>query len=108
MAIVGAGFAGLSATLLLGRYLHPTVIFDAGKTRNSTTKQVHGYLGFENTSPKEFIQKAWNDVRKYDSIKLVKERVETVERSDQLFLLRTAGDGGGGARRTPVKAKVHL
>ena len=110
VAIVGAGFAGLSAVLLLGRYLRPTVIFDGGKTRNSTTKHVHGYLGFENTSPKEFIQKAWNDVRQYDSIKLVKERVETVERSDQLFLLKTAGDGGGGggARRTPVKAKYII
>src|SRR5919198_343607 len=68
VAIVGAGFAGLSAALLLGRYLRPTVIFDAVKTR-----------------------------------------VETVERSDQLFLLET-GDTGGGedVRRTSVKAKYII
>jgi ribulose 1,5-bisphosphate synthetase/thiazole synthase len=28
VAIIGAGFAGLSAALLLGRYLRPTVIFN--------------------------------------------------------------------------------
>ena len=37
VAIIGAGFAGLSAALLLGRYLLPTVIFDGGKTRNFMT-----------------------------------------------------------------------
>lgn len=111
VAIVGAGFAGLSAALLLGRYLRPTVIFDGGKTRNSTTKHVHGYLGFENASPKQFIQKAWKDVRQYGSIKLVKERVETVGRSGQLFLLGTGNGGGGGggsAIGTSVKAKYII
>ena len=61
VAIVGAGFAGLSAALLLGRYLRPTVIFDGGETRNHASKHVHGYLGFENSSPKHIIQKAWKD-----------------------------------------------
>ncbi len=66
VAIIGAGFAGLSAALLLGRYLLPTVIFDGGKTRNFMTKQVHGYLGLENTTPIQFIQKAWRDVLQYE------------------------------------------
>ena len=57
VAIVGAGFSGLSAALLLGRYLRQTVIFDVGVTRNATSKHIHGYLGFENSSPQEFIQK---------------------------------------------------
>src|SRR3954451_21539846 len=48
VAIIGGGFAGLSAALLLGRYIRPTIIFDSGNTRNSVTRQVHGYLGYEN------------------------------------------------------------
>ena len=40
IAIIGGGFAGLSAALLLGRYIRPTVIFDSGNTRNSVTRQV--------------------------------------------------------------------
>jgi heterodisulfide reductase subunit A-like polyferredoxin len=74
VAIIGAGFSGLSAALLLGRYLRPTVIFDGGNTRNSTSKHVHGYLGFENSSPQEFMQKAWSDVLQYNSIKVVRDR----------------------------------
>ena len=73
VAIIGAGFAGLSAALLLGRYLRPTVIFNGGETRNHTSKHVHGYLGFENSSPKHIIQKAWKDVLQYVSIKVIKK-----------------------------------
>jgi thioredoxin reductase len=79
VAIVGAGFSGLSAALLLGRYLRKTVIFDSGKTRNHTSKHIHGYLGFENSSPEDFVKKAWKDVLQYP-IKVVKEKVTKVER----------------------------
>ena len=93
VAIIGAGFSGLSAALLLGRYLRPTVIFDGGNTRNSTSKHIHGYLGFENSSPQEFMQKAWRDVLQYNSVKVVKEKVIKVERntnnSNYSFLLTT-------------------
>jgi thioredoxin reductase len=67
--------------LLLGRYLRKTVIFDNGRTRNYTSKHVHGYLGFENSSPQEFIQKAWKDVLQYNSIKVIRERVTKIERN---------------------------
>ena len=80
VAIIGGGFSGLSAALLLGRYLRQTVVFDNGPTRNSTSKHIHGYLGFENSSPEELIQKAWRDVLQYNSIKIVRERVVKVQR----------------------------
>lgn len=102
VAIIGAGFAGLSAALLLGRYLRPTVIFDGGETRNSMTKHVHGYLGFENISPKQFIHKAWEDVLQYDSVKPIKEKVEKIERTNELFSLMA--DGG----KTLAKAKFII
>jgi thioredoxin reductase len=81
VAIIGAGFSGLSAALLLGRYLRKTIIFDIGKTRNHTSKYIHGYLGYENSSPQDFIKKAWKDVLQY-SIKVIKEKVIKVERQD--------------------------
>jgi thioredoxin reductase len=102
VAIIGAGFAGLSAALLLGRYLRPTVIFNGGDTRNSMSKHVHGYLGFENFPPRQFIQKAWADVLQYDSVKVIKEKVDKIERYDQLFLLKTEGG------RRSVKAKYII
>jgi thioredoxin reductase len=102
VAIVGAGFAGLSAALLLGRYLRPTVIFNGGDTRNSMSRHIHGYLGFENFPPKQFIQKAWADVLQYDSIKVIKEKVDKIERYDQHFLLITKGG------RKSAKAKYII
>jgi thioredoxin reductase len=78
VAIIGGGFAGLSAALLLGRYLRSTVVFDGGKTRNYTTKRLHGYLGFENSSPQEFIHKSWSDVLQYQSVTVIKEKVVAV------------------------------
>ena len=94
VAIIGAGFAGLSAALMLGRYLRTTVIFDGGKSRNHTSNAVHGYLGFENSSPEELLQKAWEDVGQYRSVKVVRERVVKVTKTkidddNDLFNLAT-------------------
>jgi thioredoxin reductase len=92
VAIIGSGFAGLSAALLLGRYLLSTVVFDGGKTRNHKSKNLHGYLGFENSSPQQLIDKAWIDVLQYESVNVIKEKVVTIERDsdDRYFVLKTA------------------
>ena len=102
VAIIGAGFAGLSAALVLGRYLCPAVIFDAGKTRNDITKHVHNYLGLENISPRRFIKKAWKDVLQYHSIQVIKQKVQRIENCSQYFVISTDGD------EPPVKAKYII
>ncbi|TVP39291.1 NAD(P)/FAD-dependent oxidoreductase [Candidatus Nitrosocosmicus arcticus] len=88
VAIIGGGYAGLSAALLLGRYLRPTIIFDVVKHRKSS---LHGYLGFEKSQIKEVIQKSWQDVLQYRSVKRVEERVEKVEKDcdNNIFLITT-------------------
>jgi thioredoxin reductase len=92
VAIIGAGYAGLSAALLLGRYLVPTVIFDGGKARNSMTRRVHGYLGFENVSPKALLRKASKDVLKYKkSVTTIKSRVSSAKKHRRYFVVRTGG-----------------
>lgn len=106
VAIVGSGFAGLSAALLLGRYLLPTVIFDGGKTRNHKSKNLHGYLGFENSSPQQLIDKAWTDVLQYESVKVIKEKVVTIERDgdDRYFILKTALS----SQTKPIRSKYII
>ena len=106
VAIIGAGFSGLSAALLLGRYLRKTVVFDNGNTRNHTSKYIHGYLGFENSPPREFLQKAWKDVLHY-SVKVVKEKVVKVEKREDnnfniFYELRT------NSRQQIAKAKYLI
>lgn len=104
VAIIGGGFAGLSAALLLGRYLRPTIIFDVGIHRKSN---IHGYLGFEKSSSEEVIQKAWKDVLQYKSVKVVKEKVVVIERdhNSNLFLINT--EGGDNKKKKEGKAINH-
>ena len=88
VAVIGGGYAGLSAALLLGRYLRTTIIFDVAKPRKS---HIHGYLGFEKSPIEDVIQKAWKDVLQYDSVKRIVEKVEKVEKDsdNDLFLITT-------------------
>ncbi len=88
VAIIGGGYAGLSAALLLGRYLRTAIIFDVFKHKKSN---IHGYLGFERSPITEVIQKAWKDVLQYRSVTKVEERVEKVDKSldDNIFLITT-------------------
>jgi thioredoxin reductase len=102
VAIIGAGFAGLSAALVLGRYLRPAVIFDSGKTRNDITKHVHSYLGLENMSPRKFIKKAWKDVLQYRSIQVIKQKAQRIEKSSQYFVVTSDAD------ESPIIAKYII
>ena len=43
--VVGAGPAGLSASLFLARYLHSTLTFHHNSPRNEYAHGVHGFLG---------------------------------------------------------------
>ncbi len=89
VGIVGGGFGGLSAALLLGRYLRSTLVFDILKDRNYI---VHGYLGFENYPITQAIQKSWSDVLQYNSVRRIEEKVESVEieRDSNFFLIKTS------------------
>lgn len=105
VAIIGAGFAGLSCALLLGRYGVSTVIFDGGKTRNFMTRHIHGYLGFEGATPGMLLGKAWTQVGQYRSIVAVRRKVTGAKKQDGLFVLE-AGETAFRARRVVIATGV--
>lgn len=53
VAIIGAGPAGLSAAILLGRCRRSVIVFDHAKPRNYAAHTVNGYLGADRLSPSE-------------------------------------------------------
>lgn len=55
--VVGAGSAGLSAALMLGRARRKTLVVDAGSPRNRFAEHMHGVLGNEGAPPGEFLQR---------------------------------------------------
>jgi len=77
--IVGAGPAGLSAALMLGRCRRSVVVFDTGKPRNAASRALHGYLTRDGISPADFLQRARGELAPYDSVEIRNEEVTAAE-----------------------------
>jgi thioredoxin reductase len=53
--VIGAGAAGLSAALVLGRARRRVLVLDGGPPRNAAAAHVNGYLGIDGLSPLELL-----------------------------------------------------
>ena len=67
--IVGAGPAGLSAALVLGRACRKVLMFDQDLGRNRFTKMLHGFITREGTPPLEFRRMAREDLTRFDNVR---------------------------------------
>ena len=77
--IVGAGPAGLSAALMLGRCRRSVVVFDNGKPRNARSRALHGYLTRDGIAPADFLRLARDELVKYPSVRLRDQEVAAAE-----------------------------
>lgn len=77
--IVGAGPAGLSAALMLGRCRRSVVVFDNGKPRNAPSRALHGYLTRDGIAPADFLRLARAELARYHSVHLRGEDVSAAE-----------------------------
>jgi thioredoxin reductase len=68
--IVGAGPAGLSAALVLGRCRRRVLICDAGHPRNAASHALHCFLTRDGTKPAEFLRIAREELGAYETIEL--------------------------------------
>jgi thioredoxin reductase len=66
--IVGAGPAGLSAALMLGRCRRTVLVCDIGSPRNARSFGLHNYLTRDGILPGEFLELARRDVQQYPSV----------------------------------------
>jgi thioredoxin reductase len=67
--IVGAGPAGLSAALVLGRACRTVLLFDQDLGRNRFTRKLHGFITREGTPPLEFRRMAREDLKHFDNVR---------------------------------------
>ena len=68
--IVGAGPAGSSAALMLGRSRRRVLVCDSGKPRNAASHALHGYLTRDGIAPADFRRLAREELRQYDCVEI--------------------------------------
>ena len=70
VVIVGAGPAGLSAALVLGRCRRSVLVCDNGHPRNEAAQAMHGYLTRDGMPPLEFLRLAREELAPYTTVEV--------------------------------------
>jgi thioredoxin reductase len=97
--VVGAGPAGLSAALILGRARRRVLVCDSGHPRNAASRAMHGYLSRDGMPPREFLATARQQLRQYDTVEVRDVEVRSAAcRPDARFHVALA-DGSEHASR---------
>lgn len=89
--VVGAGPAGLSGALMLGRCRRSVLVCDGGEPRNGPAAAIHGYLTRDGTQPGEFLRLAHEEVRRYRTVEFHRGHVIDARRTSGGFSLTCAG-----------------
>lgn len=87
--IIGGGPSGLSAALALGRCRRKVLLCDKGEPRNAASKGLHGFLTRDGIDPREFLQIAREDLRRYSSVELLHSEIVGVERGEGGFIVHS-------------------
>lgn len=91
--IVGAGPAGLSAALVLGRARRRVLVCDAGRQRNRMSHGLHCYLTRDCIDPGEFLRIGREQLRPYQTVELRQNEVIDASRlTDDFEITLNSGD----------------
>jgi thioredoxin reductase len=97
--VVGAGAAGLSAALVLGRARQRTLVVDAGRQSNRVADGIGGLLGHDGRPPAAFYAAGRDELATYPTVELRSGEVVGGERRDEGFVLELADGSREPARR---------
>ena len=97
--VVGAGAAGLSAALVLGRARQRTLVIDAGGQSNRAAHGIGGLLGHDGRPPAEFYAAGCEELAAYPTVELRSGEVLDGDRHDSGFVLELADGSREEGRR---------
>ncbi len=89
--VVGAGPAGLSAALMLGRCRRRVLVCDTGEHRNASAAGIHGYLTRDGIDPGEFLRLAQEEIRRYPTVEFQRIQVTDAAKTSSGFTATCAG-----------------
>lgn len=90
VVIAGAGPAGLSAALVLGRARRRVLLCDTGTPRSWASKEMHAYLSRDGVPPQEFLAIGRRELRRYRGVRYLPQEVRTAQRTRNGFAVRLA------------------
>lgn len=91
-AVVGAGAAGLSAALVLGRARRRTIVIDADEQSNRASNSIGGLLGYDQRPPAELYAAGRRELTSYPNVEYRRGQVRSGRRVDNGFVLDTEDD----------------
>jgi thioredoxin reductase len=91
VVIAGAGPAGLSAALVLGRARRRVLLCDTGTPRSWASKEMHGFLTRDGIAPLEFRRLAHEELAGYPSVEFRAAEVTAASRNAQGHFEATIG-----------------
>ncbi|OWP63789.1 FAD-dependent pyridine nucleotide-disulfide oxidoreductase [Hymenobacter amundsenii] len=103
VAIIGAGSAGLSAALVLGRCLRRVLVLDGGPPRNAPSPAVQAFLTRDGVRPQKLLELGRAELATYQSVEIKAARVVALTRCGKHFELTLEGETGRRSTRTARK-----
>lgn len=83
--VIGAGMAGMTAALWLGRFRRRTLLLSAGPSRNAAAHALHGYPGFDGAPPSRLMDALGHELTQYPSVTRAEGRVDTAAQDGERF-----------------------
>jgi thioredoxin reductase len=109
VVIVGAGPAGLSAALVLGRCRRRVLVCDSGTPRNAKARELHGYLTRDGMAPAALLQAGRDELVPYGA-EIRQAVVRAVDIQEDGFLVHLANGASEHGRTVLIATGVtdHL
>ena len=102
VVIVGAGPAGLSAALMLGRCCRDILVCDDATPRSWAAKEMHGFITRDGIHPAAFRDLARSEIARYENVEFWDGEVVDIERSGSSFEVRLADDRRVACRKVLI------